>query len=72
MDSQSRTNSQQRQLVWVENREFTGFGCSECGWVFNPSDKPPIGRSLDEMKRNFAHERDKFFAAHDCTKLPKT
>jgi hypothetical protein len=30
-----------RRLVWMDEKRFRGFACSECAWVFNPS-----GRSL--------------------------
>jgi rubredoxin len=56
----------QRQLVWVVTPNFKGFGCSVCDWVFNPSGDP-VGESLEEMKRNFELERDKQFAAHQCS-----
>jgi hypothetical protein len=59
-----------RKLVWVENRKFQGFGCSECNWVFNPSDAL-AGESLDEMKRKYEAQRDKEFAAHVCAKHPR-
>ena len=40
-----------RKLVRVKGESFEGWGCSDCAWVFNPSGLP-VGRSLDEMKRN--------------------
>jgi rubredoxin len=54
-----------RKLVWVEGREFEGQGCSECSWVFNPS-CPPVGDSLEAMKRNFQAQLSDEFASHDC------
>jgi hypothetical protein len=59
-----------RKLVWVESRNFEGFGCSACNWAF----KPPgalLGESLDEMKQNYEAQRDKEFAAHVCAKHPR-
>jgi len=56
-----------RKLVWIENQTLQGFGCSECNWRFNPSGAP-VGKSLDEMKRNYEAQRDKEFAAHVCAK----
>jgi hypothetical protein len=41
-----------RRLVWIEEKRFRGFGCSECAWVFNASGSP-TGNSFDEMMRNF-------------------
>jgi hypothetical protein len=54
-----------RKLVWVENKNFEGFGCSECTWVFKPS-SAIVKESLDEMKQAYADQRDKEFAAHVC------
>jgi len=54
-----------RELIWIEQQRFAGWGCSECAWVFNPSGIP-TGNSLDEMKRNYEQRRDKDFAAHVC------
>jgi hypothetical protein len=59
-----------RKLVWVENRNFEGFGCSECNWVFRPLD-PVVGKSLDEMKQKYEAQRDKEFAAHICAEHPR-
>jgi hypothetical protein len=38
-----------RELVWIQNQDFQGFGCSECKWVFKTS-VALVGESLDEMK----------------------
>ena len=60
-----------RKLVWIENRKnFEGFGCSECNWVFRPLDVV-VGKSLDEMKRKYEAQRDKEFAAHICAEHPR-
>jgi hypothetical protein len=59
-----------RTLVWVEERSFKGWGCSECAWMFNPTG-PPIGKSLDEMKRNFQMQLSEEFASHDCWGHPR-
>jgi hypothetical protein len=58
-----------RQLVWIDEQRFQGWGCSECEWVFNPLGSP-VGDSLDEMKKNYERRRDKDFAAHVCTEHP--
>jgi hypothetical protein len=55
-----------RELVWIEEQRFRGWGCSDCAWVFNPSG-PPTGKSLDEMKMNYELQLNKDFAAHICT-----
>jgi hypothetical protein len=54
-----------RKLVWIENANFEGFGCSECNWVFKPANAI-VTESLDEMKRKYEAERDKEFSAHVC------
>jgi hypothetical protein len=54
-----------RKLVWIEQKHFRGFGCSECGWQFKPSG-PPSGASFAEMMRNFELQRDKEFRLHVC------
>jgi hypothetical protein len=59
-----------RKLVWIENQNFQGFGCSECKWVF-VSSGALIGESLDEMKRNYEAQRDREFAAHVCVQYPR-
>jgi rubredoxin len=57
--------SSSRKLVWVEKETFKGWGCSECAWVFNPS-APPIGESLDAIKRNSELQFTQEFATHPC------
>ena len=59
-----------RKMVWIENQNYEGFGCSECNWVFKPSGEL-VGESLDEMKRKYEAERDKEFTAHVCVKHPR-
>ena len=54
-----------RALEWIEQQHFLGFGCSECGWRFEPSGAP-TGTSFDEMMRDFELQRDKEFASHGC------
>jgi hypothetical protein len=64
------TAAMPRKLVWIENKNFQGFGCSECNWMFRPS-HALVGESLDEMKEKYEAQRDKEFAAHDCVKHPR-
>jgi hypothetical protein len=59
-----------RKLVWVENQDFQGFGCSECKWVFETA-VALVGESLDEMKVQYEAQRDKEFTAHICVKHPR-
>jgi hypothetical protein len=54
-----------RELKWIEKRDFEGFGCSQCSWVFR-STGPLNGTSLEDAIIIFEAERDKAFAAHDC------
>jgi hypothetical protein len=71
--TQSREATQvdmSRKLVWIEQPHFRGFGCSECAWVFNPSGAP-IGKSFDEMMRNYESLRDKEFRLHICADHPR-
>jgi hypothetical protein len=57
-------------LVWIEEQHFRGFGCSECGWRFNPSGAP-TGTSFDEMMRHFELQRDREFSSHVCVAWPQ-
>jgi hypothetical protein len=54
-----------RTLIWIQDRHFQGWGCSECAWMFRPSG-PPAGNSLQEMKENYLRLRDEELAAHIC------
>jgi hypothetical protein len=58
-------NTRTRDLIWIEENRFRGWGCSECPWVFNPSGSP-TGNSFDAMMRNFELQRDKAFTSHLC------
>jgi hypothetical protein len=60
-----------RKLIWIEEKRYLGWGCSDCDWVFSPSGSP-TGNTLDEMLQNFSDRRDKEFAAHVCAAHPKT
>jgi hypothetical protein len=59
-----------RKLEWVERPNFQGWACTECAWVFNPS-WPLAGKSVDDMKTEFAQHRDKEFASHVCAEHPR-
>jgi hypothetical protein len=59
-----------RKLVWIGQRNFQGFGCSECNWVFNTF-TALVAESLDEMKQKYEAQRDNEFAAHVCAKHPR-
>jgi hypothetical protein len=60
-----------RKLVWIENPNYQGYGCSECAWVFTASG-PLVGNSIEEMKRRYETQRDEEFATHICAGHPKT
>jgi hypothetical protein len=60
-----------RQLIWIEEDRFNGWGCSECAWAFNPTD-PPTGKSLGEVMQNFEERRDNEFASHVCAEHTRT
>ena len=60
-----------RKMIWISSVELESWGCSECSWSFHPSG-PPLGDSLDEMKRNYERQRDREFDAHICGLQPKT
>lgn len=54
-----------RELVWIEQQRFRGFGCSACGWRFKSTGRP-TGTSFDQMMRNFELQRDTEFKSHVC------
>lgn len=56
-----------RKLVWIEQQNLQGFGCSECNWLFKPS-SALLDESLDRMKEKYEAQRDKEFVAHVCVK----
>jgi hypothetical protein len=59
-----------KNMVWIDQKHFRGFGCSECDWRFQPS-STPSGASFDEMMRNFELQRDKEFRSHVCADHPR-
>jgi hypothetical protein len=59
-----------RELIWIQEPHFLGWGCSECAWVFKPSG-PPLGNTLQEMKENYLRRRDEESAAHLCAEHPR-
>jgi hypothetical protein len=64
------TAAMPRKLLWIENLNFQGYGCSDCNWKFKPANAL-AGGSLDEMKQRYEAHRDKEFAAHVCVKHPR-
>jgi hypothetical protein len=59
-----------RQLVRIEEQGFGASGCSECAWVFRPSDLP-AGKSLNEIIQKYKLQCDNDFAAHVCAEHPR-
>ena len=59
-----------RRMVWIKTARTESWACSECGWRFSPSG-PPLGRDLEEMKRNYERQRDEEYASHVCAKYPR-
>jgi hypothetical protein len=59
-----------RSLVWIDEKRFRGFGCSECGWRFE-SFGAPTGTSFDEMMGHFELQRDREFSSHACADRPR-
>jgi hypothetical protein len=59
-----------RKLVWIEEPQFGGFGCSECGWRFKTSEEP-TGTSFDAMMEKFRLQRNKEFTSHVCADSSK-
>jgi hypothetical protein len=59
-----------RELVWIKQQRFAGWGCSECDWFFNPP-SALAGKSYDELVQNFALQRDKEFTSHVCSDHPR-
>jgi hypothetical protein len=60
-----------REMVWIEQKRFAGWGCSQCAWLFNPSDDLPGGSSLEGLMRSFELRRNQEFELHACTDHPK-
>jgi len=59
-----------RKMIYVKSVKNEGWVCDECAWTFNPAG-PPLGTSLDEMKRNFERQRNREFATHVCAQHPR-
>jgi hypothetical protein len=59
-----------RKLVWVEGKKLAGWGCSNCAWLFCPSNLP-LGNTLNEMTEHAQRELDNGFASHDCAAHPR-
>jgi hypothetical protein len=60
-----------RKLGWVEGRDFAGWGCSDCAWVFRTKEWPK-GHSLIEVKHNFQKQLSQEFESHACSKYERS
>ena len=63
--------SSSRKLAWVEGQKVAGWGCSNCAWVFHPSDLPS-GKSLDELTAHAQRQLDNDFDSHNCAEYPRS
>jgi hypothetical protein len=59
-----------RKLTSIKSKNFQGYGCSECNWVFNPSGLL-LGEALAEMKTRYEAQREMEFAVHVCNRTHK-
>jgi hypothetical protein len=59
-----------RDLIWIEQDRFEGWGCSACAWVFNSTGELP-SKSFEELIHNFELQRDMAFKSHACTDHPR-
>jgi len=59
-----------RELVWVKKELFQGWACSACAWEFGASG-PVVGKTIEEMQRDYERQRDEEFKAHVCAQHPK-
>ena len=59
-----------RRLLWVKQLGLSCWGCSDCSWLFNPTNIPR-GESFDGIVRKFELQRDKAFSGHVCAKPPR-
>jgi hypothetical protein len=63
-----------RELIWLDEVGFSGWGCSECGWIFqNPAvigvDLPPM---TEQQAGEIYHQKAlDTFNAHDCLSYPR-
>jgi len=59
-----------RKLTWNEKFGLSGWGYSECAWLFQvPS--VPAGKPSEEILRTPELQIDSEFTLHVCPKYPK-
>jgi hypothetical protein len=59
-----------REMTTIKREDFLSWGCSECGWLFEPKG-PPVGENIEAMMDNFRSRRDREFASHVCAEHPR-
>jgi hypothetical protein len=63
--------SSSRKLVWIEEQGIGGWGCSNCSWVFHPSNLP-VGNSLNDLTTHAQRQLDKEFSSHNCAEYQRS
>lgn len=63
-------SAMRRNMIWIEDRHFQGWACSECAWVFKPLG-PLVDESIEAMKIHYEQQRDKEFSSHVCAGHPR-
>ena len=59
-----------RHVVFVSDLNKSGWKCSDCEWVFQPS-RSMAGRTLAEIRQNFDRDLEEKFIEHVCAEHPK-
>ncbi len=49
-----------RRLIWIDEKELSGWGCADCGWVLSNQSDLPVGQELRMQ-----------FADHNCEQYPR-
>jgi hypothetical protein len=60
-----------RELVWLENRNFAAWGCSQCDWIIAGFGSDPDKPSL-EVKQAFNIHICAEFSHSTCTREKKS
>ena len=58
-----------RKVVWVEEKNVAGWGCSECAWVFSPAGQF-TDESLAEMEWRFRRQLIEGFCFPQLRRAP--
>ena len=49
-----------RRLIWIDEKELSGWGCADCGWNLSNQSDLPVGQELRMQ-----------FADHNCEEYPR-